>query len=94
MKDYILYSLPLDFAAGSSESAIDHINNFKVRVRHIDSNTFKILSVLDNKSGCTFCTPETQLELHQFAHLRRYYYQMKWNAVKPKFRNCLLISIK
>ena len=91
MKDYILYSLPIDFAADSE--AIEYKIKFKVRVRHVDGNTFQILSVLNNTSECEFCSPGTQLELHQMKYLRKYYHQLKWHNVDAQYRKCRILSL-
>jgi hypothetical protein len=93
MKDYILYSLPLDFAKECDSEAIDNKNYFKVRVRHVEGNTFQILSVLNNTSACVFCSPGTQLELHQMKYLRKYYHQLKWHKVDTVYRKCWILPI-
>lgn len=93
MKDYILYSLPLDVAEECDSEAIDNKNYFKVRVRHVDGNTFQILSVLNNTSECEFCSPGTQLELHQMKYLRKYHL-LKWHNVNAQFRKCRICPFR
>ncbi len=92
MKDYILYSLPLDFAEECDSEAIDNKNYFKVRVRHVDGNTFQILTVLNNTSECVFCSPGTQLELHQTKFIKRYYLGGKWHNAAGHFRRCRIVA--
>lgn len=94
MKDYILYSLPLDFAEESDSEAIENKNHFKVRVRHVDGNTFQILTVYNNTSGCVFCIPGTQLELHQLKYLRKCYHQLKWHNVNAQYRKCWICPFR
>ena len=84
MNDYIIYSLPLDCPLDLE--AIEYKNYFKVRVRHIDGNTVQILTVLNNRSSCVFCSPGTHLELYHFKYLKRYFSQKEWNSVPPQFR--------
>jgi hypothetical protein len=92
MKDYILYSLPLDFAECDSD-AIDKKNYFKVGVRYVDGNTFQILTILNNTSDCVFCSPGTQLELHQMKFIKRYRIGLKWHNAVAQFRKCRIVAL-